>query len=186
MNINIFEVFNVPNILSFLRILLILPFSIYILDENYSKAACIILLSGLTDFLDGLLARHFDQVSKLGRIIDPVADKLTLLAIMICISIKFPIVVPLMIVLIAKEACMLVAGAIMLKKFNNTLTPRWYGKIGTICFYFSVTFIVMLKATWNIENVFVVNSLMGLTALLMMYALVRYFLDFIKIMRFKG
>jgi cardiolipin synthase len=114
LNIKIF--FNIPNILTFTRILLIIPFSISLLSENYIKACKILIFSGITDFLDGFFARILHQQTKLGAILDPIADKLTLISIMVCLSIKFKSIVYFMIILIIKELCMLLVGAFMLKK----------------------------------------------------------------------
>ena len=179
LNIKIF--FNVPNILTFTRILLIIPFSISLLSENYIKACEILIFSGITDFLDGFFARILHQQTKLGEILDPIADKLTLISIMVCLSIKFKSIVYFMIILIIKELCMLLAGAFMLKKTKKTIKAKWYGKLATAFFYFSIASIVSIKALWGIENKFLVNVLMSFTALLMLYAMIKYFFEFLSI-----
>ena len=84
------EILTIPNILSFFRILLITPFMILFLNGQYVWAAVMIIISGLTDCVDGFIARHFNQVSNFGKILDPVADKLTLLAVGIGICILTP------------------------------------------------------------------------------------------------
>ena len=170
LNIKIF--FNIPNILTFTRILLIIPFSISLLSENYIKACKILIFSGITDFLDGFFARILHQQTKLGEILDPIADKLTLISIMVCLSIKFKSIVYFMIILI---------GAFMLKKTKKTIKAKWYGKLATAFFYFSIASIVSIKALWGIENEFLVNVLMSFTALLMLYAMIKYFFEFLSI-----
>ncbi len=179
-NIKIF--FNIPNILTFTRILLIIPFSIKVLSENYVTACEILIFSGITDFLDGFFARILHQQTKLGAILDPVADKLTLISIMVCLSIKFRSILYFMIILIIKEFCMLLAGAFMIKKTKTTIKAKWYGKLATLFFYFSIASIVSIKALWGIENEFLVNVLMSFTALLMFYAMIKYFFEFLSIM----
>ena len=86
------EVYSIPNILCYIRILLI-PVFIYVYVNakdavDYYMAAAIIFLSGLTDFCDGFIARKFNQVTELGKLIDPVADKLTQAAIIIALMFK--------------------------------------------------------------------------------------------------
>lgn len=174
------RIFNVPNILTLLRIWLIVPFSLNLLNENYVKAFEILIFSGVTDFLDGMFARMLNQQTKIGEILDPIADKLTLISIMICLSIKFGSILGFMVVLIIKELCMLFAGAFMLKKVKKTIKSRWYGKLATAFFYFSISLIVFFKAMWEIESKFLVNILMSLTSLLMIYALIKYLLEFLS------
>ena len=84
------DILTIPNILSFLRILLITPFMILFLNGNYVWASLMIIISGLTDCVDGFIARKFNQVSEFGKILDPVADKLTLLAVGVGICIISP------------------------------------------------------------------------------------------------
>jgi cardiolipin synthase len=175
------KIISAPNVLTFARILLIIPFSFFMMKESYSYAVFVLIISAATDFFDGFLARINRQQSKFGAILDPVADKLTLLSVMICIALKFSYVIPFMIILISKEICMLLAGAMLLKTGREPLKARWYGKLGTAFFYFSVAVIVFFKAAWNIENQFLTSFLMTLTALLMAYSLVRYFSSFLKI-----
>ena len=97
------EILTIPNILSFLRILLITPFMILFLNGNYIWASLMIIISGLSDCVDGFIARKFNQVSEVGKILDPVADKLTLLAVGVGICIISPEVITVMVILIIKD-----------------------------------------------------------------------------------
>lgn len=182
-SLNFREIFNIPNALSIVRIFLIIPFFINTMDENYLKAVEILFWSGVTDLLDGFLARILNQQTKFGEIIDPIADKLTLISIMVCLGIKFKSVVPFMLILIFKELIMLIAGAFILKKTKKTIKAKWYGKLGTAFFYFSISVIVIMKALWEIENKFLIDTFMILTSLLMLQALIRYAIEFISIVR---
>ena len=71
------KVFNVPNLLSMLRIIIIFPFIYYFLIDNYVISVVLIAISGLSDMFDGFIARRFNQITKVGMMLDPVADKLT-------------------------------------------------------------------------------------------------------------
>ncbi|MDR1240418.1 MAG: CDP-alcohol phosphatidyltransferase family protein [Oscillospiraceae bacterium] len=176
------KILNLPNILTFSRILLIFPFSFFMANENYARATLVLVVSAVTDFFDGILARYGDQQTQFGAMFDPIADKLTLLAVMFCVGVKFRGIVPFMIILTAKELCMLLAGAWLVKIGQKPLKARWYGKLGTAFFYFSVSSIVALKAIWNIEDENIILLLMGLTAFFMFCALIRYFCEFLKIL----
>lgn len=175
------KIFTVPNILTFCRIVLIAPFLYFFITERYIEATAILTASGLSDCFDGLLARKLNQVSDLGKLLDPVADKLTLVAVAVCICIMFPIVIPLMIILALKDLLMLCGGLYMIKKGIKPPAAKWYGKVGTIVFYFSVCLIVFLKAFYQIESDILTIVLMSLTAITMIFALVKYFQLFLKL-----
>lgn len=174
---------TVPNILSILRIIIIVPFVISFMKDDYIIAGLLLVLSGLSDLLDGMIARKFNQITSLGKMLDPTADKLTLMAVMVCVGVKLPKIFPFMIILIIKEVIMLVAGLVLIH--NNQLPPpaQWYGKLATIVFYVSVITIVGLKALWNIDSGYLNLTLMLLTAACMIYALFKYFKIFVSMMK---
>ena len=85
------EIFSIPNLMGYFRILLIPVFCYtYIAKEKYLLAAGIVLLSGLTDLFDGLVARKFNMVTELGKALDPIADKLTHAALAVCLAVRYP------------------------------------------------------------------------------------------------
>ena len=121
--------------MSYFRLLLI-PVYLYVYfnartDADYLKAALVIAVSGLTDALDGFIARHFDQITDWGKLIDPVADKLTLAAISISLALRFPLMGAVFALYLAKEGYMLVMGAVMLRRGYRMDGARWYGKVCT-------------------------------------------------------
>lgn len=177
------ENITIPNLLSLVRIALIIPFISLIINDNLMGAGATLMVSGISDLLDGFIARKFDQRTRLGAMLDPAADKLTLMSVMICVGIKFPEVIPFVSILILKELSMLIASAVLIKMNKVPTAAKWYGKIGTVAFYVSVTIIVSLKAVWNIENHFITVALMSITALLMLYALIKYLKIFISMMK---
>lgn len=108
------DLVTVPNILTYLRFLLVAPFIFFFLNKNYIAAALCIGFSGLSDCLDGFLARKLDQVTSLGKILDPIADKVTLVSVAVCMVIYMPSLLPIMLVMIGKEFLMLLGGLILL------------------------------------------------------------------------
>lgn len=176
------ENFNIPNMLSFFRIIIIIPFIIYFLNDEYFLAALILVISGLSDMFDGIIARKLNQITKLGKILDPVADKLTLTSVVVCMGIKFPEIIPFVIILILKDMSMLLGGSFLLKKGIDPPAAKWYGKLSTVFFYISVIIIVGLKAIWGIINPMLSVSLLTITAILMLFALFKYFGIFLKLL----
>lgn len=168
------DLFTIPNILTYLRIILIIPFVYFFLSEKYIFSAICIAVSGLTDCFDGMIARKFNQVTSLGKILDPIADKATLFAVVICMVVYVPAVLPVLVVLLLKDIIMLLGGIDLINKGITPPAAKWYGKVGTIVFYFSVLLIVALKAFFKIENSIIDFSLLGITAVVMLYALFSY------------
>ncbi len=176
------DIMTIPNILSFVRILLITPFMILFLNEQYLWASAVIILSGLTDCVDGLIARKFHQISEFGKVIDPVADKLTLLAVGIGICIICPEVITVTVILIIKDVLMLIGGITLISNDIKPPQARWYGKLGTICFYLSVCTIVVLKIA-DITVPYLSQIMLSVTAVTMVFALVKYFFLFIDLLK---
>jgi len=176
--------FTIPNILSYLRILLIGPFMYLFLQKKYELAAVFIVISGLTDCVDGFLARKLNQITQLGKMLDPVADKLTLLAVAVCLSVMKPIIFPVIVILAAKDILMLIGASVLLKKHIMPVASAWYGKLGTICFYISIAVIVIFELYLDFENFTVISFiLLSITAVIMLYSLVRYYLIFRALIR---
>lgn len=176
--------FNVPNILTIIRILLIIPFVIYYTEDQILKAAAILLLSGLTDMLDGMIARRYHQITELGQMLDPLSDKLTQGAVAICLAVKQPILIPFLAVFVVKEALMVSAGIFLIgKKKKRPGGSKWFGKTATVLFYISFGTIVLLKGVWGIENLYVSVTLLSITAAFMIYAFIRYAQIYFDIVR---
>ncbi len=177
---------TIPNALTLLRIMLIIPMAKYILAERYGEASVFLGISALSDMLDGMAARNLGQVTQLGKILDPIADKLTLIAIVLCINMVYPYIYPFVAVMFAKEMIMLAGGAILLKKKIRPPAAKWFGKVATAVFYVSVILLVALRAVWGINISWLSTSLFGLSAGFMMFALMNYMAIFMKLMKENG
>ncbi len=174
---------NVPNALSLLRILLIAPFVYYYIQRQIVPAIICLLLSGLSDMLDGKIARRFNQFTEVGQMLDPVADKLTQGTVAICLAVDHPILLPVLAIFVVKELTMLIGGAYLVFKAKKRPSgAMWYGKVGTILFYFSFGLIVALKGIWHIEILPLSIALLTITAIFMLYALYRYFRIFLTLL----
>ena len=176
--------FNVPNILTIFRIVLIIPFVIYYTQDQILRAAAILLLSGLTDMLDGIIARKCHQITELGQMLDPLSDKLTQGAVAICLAVQQPILIPFLAIFVIKEILMVSAGIFLIsRKKKRPGASKWFGKIATVLFYISFGTIVLLKGIWGIENLYVSVTLLSITAAFMIYAFVRYARIYFDIIR---
>ena len=122
-------------------------------------------------------------MTHLGEMLDPTADKLTLMTVMICVSVKFPKIFPFMIVLVTKEILMLMAGIILLKNKKTPPPSKWYGKVSTVVFYISIIIIIGMEAIWNLNLDTLNLTLMFITSVCMLYSLWRYFKIFVSLMR---
>ena len=183
------RVLTVPNAMSGLRILIVPFFAVLYLKGYVAAAVALLLLSGLTDMLDGLIARKFNQITELGKMLDPFADKLTQGVVALCIALRFPSIRPLLLLFILKELLMLSCAVVLLKKHKRPCAAKWYGKVATVMFYMSVSAIVLLDGLGIMgpdkQNI-AAFVMLGLTGIMMAYAAVKYFQIFLAILREPG
>ena len=176
------DLMTVPNALSFIRILLITPFVACFVTHNYLAATVFLVLSGLSDCFDGVIARRFHQESEMGKILDPLADKLTLIAVGVCLCFVEPFVIPLMAVMVIKDTLMLIGGSMIINKGIVPPKSAWYGKLSTILFYVSVVAIVAM-AVFNYSNLALTVSMLGITLLFMLISLILYARKFFELIK---
>ena len=177
--------FTVPNLLSLLRIAIIIPMSKFILTENYIIAGVLLMVSAVSDMLDGIIARKFNQITPLGKMLDPVADKLTLIAIVLCLNVIYPYVYPFVIVMFVKEIIMLAGGAVLIRKRIKPPSAMWFGKAATAVFYISMITLVILKAVFDVNISWLATSLFALSAAFMLFALMNYAVIFFEMIKIK-
>lgn len=167
---------TVPNLLSVIRILIVPFFAYYFMQDNIIVAVTLLVLSGLSDAVDGYIARRFDQITELGKILDPFADKITQGAVALCLAVKHPAICPLLLLFIVKELVMLVLSVALIKKRRKPCAAKWYGKVSTVLFYVSVTIIVTMSL-FKVEAFtfdLVSNILLVITGVMMFYAAFKY------------
>lgn len=180
------DLVTIPNLLTYLRFVLVVPFVYFFLNQNYVLAAICVGLSGLSDCLDGYFARRLNQVTSLGKILDPIADKVTLVAVAVCMLIYLPSLLPIMMVMIAKEFVMLLGGLILILLKITPPAARWYGKIATVIFYVSVCVIIFLKAAFGYQNETLILITFIVTAAAMLFSLFMYAVVIFKNIREKN
>lgn len=138
------QILTIPNLLSLIRLLMIPPIIwLYCEAQQYGLAVIVILLSGLTDIVDGFVARKYHMVSDFGKILDPTADKLTQAALILCLSVRYHLMIPLIITFVIRELFMIIMGYITIKKYNQINSAQWYGKTTTVVLYTVMTLLIL-------------------------------------------
>ena len=143
------EVFTIPNLLSLFRLVLIPVYVIIYLkatndNGGYTLASLILAVSCLTDLIDGKIARHFNMVSNIGKILDPFADKATQFTLILCLALKHSILWYLIALFVIKETFQLIAGGINLRRGIMLKGALLTGKICTTVLFISLIIMVML------------------------------------------
>lgn len=177
---------TIPNMLTLLRIAVIVPLAECIWEEKYIQAGILLAVSALSDLFDGMIARKFNQITQLGKILDPIADKLTLIALVICLNRVYPYSYPFVTVMLVKEIVMLTGGAVLLMKKIKPPSAQWFGKVSTAVFYVSMTVLVGLRAFFGITVSWLSTSLFGFSAGCMLFALMNYVSIFLKLLKENG
>jgi cardiolipin synthase len=141
------EILTIPNLLSLFRLVLIPVYMMIYLNatdvSHYYLSASILAVSCLTDLVDGKIARKFHMISTLGKILDPLADKATQFTLIVCLAMRYPVLIYLVMLFVLKEGFQLIAGGITLKKgmmLEGALLP---GKICTTVLFVSLILMVM-------------------------------------------
>ena len=130
------KILTIPNVLSFFRLCLIpVIIWLYIEKQDYLWTLLILILSGLTDIVDGIIARKCNMVSDFGKAFDPVADKLTQIAMLFCLVSRFDYMIYPLILLIIKEFCTGITSLISIKRTNTIKGAVWHGKLTTVSLY---------------------------------------------------
>ena len=171
------EVFSIPNILGYFRILLIPFFCYFYIKEKWSTATIVLLISTVTDFLDGQIARRCNMITEFGKILDPIADKLTHFAIALCLTFRYNLMIVLLILMVIKESYMAVKGLISLKTNIKLSGAKWYGKICTAALFLSLAYLVLLtNISLRQANIIITSQI-----IIMCFTFLMYILEYVKI-----
>lgn len=168
------EIFSIPNLMGYFRILLIPVFSwIYVHADgvwDYYTAAVLVGISGLTDMLDGKVARKFNMITELGKFIDPLADKLTQGALVLCFAVRYPLMRAVLVLFILKEGFMGIMGLLLLPRGKKLDGAMWFGKVCTAVLYV-LLFILLLFPGISLTAA---NLLIVVCGAFMLFSLIMY------------
>lgn len=180
------EIFTIPNILTYIRLLCVPVFIWLMLDSSIGNfnvyiAFGIFVFASVTDVLDGYIARKYNMVSDIGKVTDPLADKLLQVSTMICLAIIGQLHYAFVLVLLLKELYMVLGGVVILKVFksNYTIEANKWGKIATLVN--SVGIILSFFHKPEFKNLYYIDwAIVGVGALLAIYAAAQYTVNFVK------
>ena len=172
------DIRSIPNLLSLFRIALIPVYiTIYLRASEpgqYFTAGAILAVSCITDMVDGAIARRFHMVTTLGKLLDPLADKLTQLALILCLSRKYPVLLPVLYLLLAKESFQIAALIIQYRRGKALEGALIAGKVSTTVLFSTLTLLVLLPDASEA----LVRWISLLDAGILMYAFVLYVFAF--------
>ncbi len=157
---------NLPNALSMFRITLISPYLyFYLFFPTYGEsiALTIFIISGLTDLLDGYIARKFNQITKIGTVLDPLADKLMLVSVLTGFVIKDKINLWLLTFIVCKELLMILGSFILYSEKDEVIPSNVIGKITTILFYVAgIAIIIEMPSGYSLMVSFFILNIISL------------------------
>lgn len=171
------KIVTIPNILSFCRLCLIpVIVWLYCIEKNYLWTTILFIISGLTDIVDGFIARKFDMISDFGKAFDPVADKLTQISMLFCLVTRFPLMLIPLVILIAKEILAVVMNMLTLKKAGFVVAAVWHGKLNTVLIYSTM----FIHIVWFNIPITVSNILIIICIAMMLISSVLYTISDVK------
>lgn len=165
------KILTIPNMLSTFRICLIpLYVWLYCVKQDYIWTANILILSGLTDIVDGFIARKFHMTSDLGKVLDPIADKLTQGTMLFCLITRFPFMLVPLVLLILKEVFTGIMGMLVIRKTGVVYGANWHGKVATCLLYA----LMIIHVVWHdIPDLFS-NCLIVICIIMMLISFILY------------
>ena len=172
------EFCTIPNLLSLFRIILVPVYVTIYLNatdiRDYYLAGGILAVSCLTDMVDGMIARHFNMISTVGKVLDPMADKVTQLALTICLSIRYPVLLYVLILFLAKEIFQVIAALINLRRGKMLPGALMAGKLCTTVLFVSLILLVLFPGI----SPAVVNAITLTDCAALLIAFISYILAF--------
>lgn len=173
------EIFSIPNILCYIRFVLVGWFLYLYMQGNYIASALVIALGGITDCLDGQIARRCNMITQLGKVIDPLADKVMQFAIALALASRYPLMVMLLILFVVKEVFQGVCCLIGLKKQRKLDGALWFGKVSTAVFYVLMVFLIAFVDL----PIVVANTCIIITYVCLGFAFIMYAITFYRMLK---
>lgn len=177
------KILTIPNLLSAFRLVLAGVFA-YIYwnargQHDYNLAVGVLVLSGLTDFADGKIARRFHMISELGKVLDPIADKLTQAVVACCLAKHYGPMKLLFLVLVIKELTQGIYGAYAVKKAGKSDGAMWCGKVTTFYLYAMMALLLLFPGIPEAVS----SILIGIGIVLLLWSFISYLLKFNRMVR---
>lgn len=174
------QVLTIPNILSFARLAMIpLIVWLYCVERSTLWTLAVVLLSGITDIVDGFIARRFHMTSDLGKALDPIADKLTQMTLLICLLTRFPLMWIPLILMLVKESVAFTLRYHVFRRTGEVEGAVWHGKTCTVLLYL----LVSLHIFWYDIPLTVSTLAIAISTLMMLFSFCAYTVTSASILR---
>ena len=156
---------NLPNYLTIIRIIFVPIIFSLIIEDNYLIAFIVFTISSFTDIADGIIARKFNLITDWGKLMDPLADKLTQISTLSALSIRDVIPFWILIVVTIKEISMICGAFFLYKKEIVTVQSKWYGKAATVILYIAIVLsLLSIKFTFLAKfNIYIYYLALSMT-----------------------
>ena len=169
---------NIPNILTIIRFILIPFIFISVINKHFLTALIIFTISALTDVLDGFIARKFNYITNIGKLIDPLADKLTQISLLLSLAILGILPWWIFAIVFIKELIMVISASVLYSKDDVVVYSKWYGKLATVLFYLAIVCSLLINQ-FNISIPFRLDLYLYYLAILAtVFALIMYSIKF--------
>jgi len=140
------RILTIPNILSFLRLILVPVFLYLIITEQDFWALIVLVFSSVSDYLDGVIARRFKQITRLGQLLDPAADRLFIFATFIGLAVRDVVPWWIVVVIVGRDAVLLVLGVVLANFGYGPLPVHHLGKVATFCLFYALPILMIGQA----------------------------------------
>lgn len=168
---------NLPNILTIIRFIIVPFMAYFLINENFTIAILLYVLASATDVLDGFIARKFNQITDLGKFLDPLADKLLQFSALVGLWIVNLIPIWIVIIFFIKEISMGL-GAIKLLKKHVIIQSKWFGKLSTIFFFLAIIASMLSSKITILASYIIPLFILALMSLL--FAFIMYLSSYIQ------
>ena len=169
---------NIPNILTIIRFILIPFIFISVIKHHYLIGLIIFTISAITDVLDGFIARKFNYITDIGKLLDPLADKLTQISLLLALTILNILPWWILTIVFIKECVMIISASILYSKDDVVVYSKWYGKLATVLFYLAIL-CSLLQNQFTISTPFRIDLYLYYLAILAtVFSLIMYAIKF--------
>lgn len=167
------RVITIPNLMSFFRLALVpVILYVYLGLKLYWLAAALVILSAVTDVFDGILARKLNQITEVGKLLDPVADKMTQGIMILCLLSRYALMIPIIILFIAREIVMIVFGMKFSKKNDAFMSSKWFGKVNTVIVEGTVlVLMIFTKINETLATILMIVSIVSIILSTILYVM---------------
>ena len=169
---------NIPNILTIIRFIFIPFIFTSVVNNDYLVALIIFTISAITDILDGYIARKYNYITDLGKLIDPLADKLTQVSLLLSLSILKILPWWIFAIVFIKECVMVISASLLYKRKDVVVYSKWYGKLATVLFYFAIV-VSLIVNQFHVQMPFRIDLYLYYLAILStIFSLIMYSIKF--------